>query len=215
MISNPITGANYILKALPLLNKPGIRPYVILPLLINTLLFAGLIWFLSGQFAELVEQWMPALPDWLSWLSWVFWAVFGITTLVILFFGFTLVANLIGAPFNSYLAAAVEFHITGQKPDSGLGLMMEIKKSLLGELKKILYIILWTLPLFILSFIPGLNFFSPLLWGLFGAWMMIRCWWLRLIFSHLSSIHPMRMVPSQRRTRSLIFTPWAQNRSLH
>ncbi|MCW9024444.1 MAG: sulfate transporter CysZ [Gammaproteobacteria bacterium] len=172
MISNPVTGANYIFKALPLLNKPGIRPYVILPLLINTFLFAGLIWFLSGQFGQLVEQWMPNLPDWLSWLSWIIWFLFGITILVILFFSFTLLANLVGAPFNSYLSSAVENYLTGNKPETGLSLFTEVKKSLAGELKKILYFVLWAIPLFIISLIPGINFFSPFLWALFGAWMM-------------------------------------------
>ncbi|MDH5571127.1 MAG: EI24 domain-containing protein, partial [Gammaproteobacteria bacterium] len=151
MISNPITGASYVLKALPLLNKPGIRAYVIIPLLINTLLFAGLIWFLSGQFGDLVNQWTPELPDWLSWLSWLLWLLFGITILVVLFFSFTILANLIGAPFNSYLAAAVEHHLTGSKPASAnINILTEVMNSLSGEMKKIIYFILWAVPLFII-----------------------------------------------------------------
>ena len=173
MISNPITGANYVLKGWRLLNKPGIRPYVIIPLLINTLLFAGLIWFLSGQFGELVNQWIPELPDWLSWLSWILWLFFSITILVVLFFTFTILANLIGAPFNSYLSAAVELHLTGSSPESeNRGVLTEIKNSLFGELKKIVYFILWSIPLVIITFIPVVNVISPLLWALFGAWMM-------------------------------------------
>ena len=88
-------------------------------------------------------------------------------------FGFTLLANLVGAPFNSYLAAAVEKHLTGQPiPDSGKSIGQDIVEGVLGELKKILYYLMWAIPLFIISFIPGINLLSPLLWALFGAWML-------------------------------------------
>ena len=173
MISNPITGANYVLKGLRLINKPGVRSFVIVPLLINTLLFTALIWFLSGQFGELVDQWTPSLPDWLSWLSWLLWLLFGTAILIILFFSFTILANLIGAPFNSYLSAAVELHLTGSSPESETrGVFTEIMNSLSGELKKIMYFILWSIPLIVITFIPVINVISPLLWAIFGAWMM-------------------------------------------
>ena len=173
MISNPITGATYVLKGLQLLNKPGIRTFVILPLVINSLLFAGLIWFLSNEFSSLLDSWLPTLPDWLSWLNGLLWLLFAIVILVVMFFGFTLLANLIGAPFNSYLSAAVEKQLTGQPPaEDSARFMQTLVKSIMGELKKMLYFALWAIPLFIMSVIPPLNLISPFLWLLFGAWMM-------------------------------------------
>jgi CysZ protein len=173
MISNPVTGAGYFFRGLSLINKPGVRRFVIVPLLINILIFAGLIWFTADQFGVFLDWMTPTLPEWLLWLTWLLWLVFGLMAFIVLFFGFTLLANLVGAPFNSYLAAAVEKHLTGQPvPDSGKTLGQDIVDGVLGELKKILYYLMWAIPLFIISFIPGINLLSPLLWAVFGAWML-------------------------------------------
>ncbi|VAX13617.1 Sulfate transporter, CysZ-type [hydrothermal vent metagenome] len=172
MISNPLTGAAYVVKGLRLINKPGIRPFVIIPLLINSLLFAGLIWFLGNEFSSLMQHWLPVLPDWLSWLSGLLWLLFAIAALIILFFGFTLLANLVSAPFNSYLSAAVEKQLHGHAAEDTDSFMQVLSKTLASELKKIRYFILWAIPLFILGFIPFVNLFTPALWLLFGAWMM-------------------------------------------
>ncbi|HEB85699.1 MAG TPA: sulfate transporter CysZ, partial [Gammaproteobacteria bacterium] len=59
MISNPLSGAAYVAKGLRLINRPSIRPFVIIPLLINSLLFAALIWFLGNEFSNLLDSWLP------------------------------------------------------------------------------------------------------------------------------------------------------------
>ena len=173
MISNPITGAGYFFRGLSLIGKPGVRRFVIIPLLINTLIFAGLIWLLASHFGSFIDWLTPTLPEWLLWLTWLLWLVFGLMAFIVLFFGFSLLANLVGAPFNSYLAAAVEKHLTGQPvPDSGKSLGQDIVDGILGELKKILYYLMWAIPLLIIGFIPGINLLSPVLWAVFGAWML-------------------------------------------
>jgi len=173
MISNPVTGAGYFFRGLSLLNKPGVRRFVIIPLLINVLIFAGLIWLLADQFGVFIDWMTPTLPDWLLWLTWLLWLIFGLVAFIVLFFGFSILANLVGAPFNSYLAAAVENHLTGQAlPASGKSFWQEVVEALLGELKKILYYLLWAIPLLIINFIPGINLLAPVLWAVFGAWML-------------------------------------------
>ena len=173
MISNPVTGAGYFFRGLSLLNKRGVRRFVILPLLINILIFAGLIWLSADQFGVFIDWMTPTLPEWLLWLTWLLWLIFGLMAFIVLFFGFSILANLVGAPFNGFLAAAVEKHLTGHPlPDSGKSLGQEMLEAILGELKKILYYLMWAIPLFLLSFIPGINLLSPLLWALFGAWML-------------------------------------------
>lgn len=173
MISNPVTGAGYFFKGLSLLNKPGVRRFVIIPLLINVLIFAGLIWLSADQFGGFIDWMTPTLPDWLLWLTWLLWLIFGLVAFIVLFFGFSILANLVGAPFNSYLAAAVEKYLTGQAPpETGKSVWQDILEAILGELKKILYYLLWAIPLLILNFIPGINLLSPILWAVFGAWML-------------------------------------------
>jgi CysZ protein len=173
MISNPVTGAGYFFKGLSLLNKPGVRRFVIMPLLINILIFAGLIWLSADQFGGFIDWMTPTLPDWLLWLTWLLWLVFGLMAFIVLFFGFSILANLVGAPFNSYLAGAVEKHLTGQAlPETGKSFWQDVVEAILGELKKILYYLLWAIPLLIIGFIPGINLLAPVLWAVFGAWML-------------------------------------------
>ena len=173
MISNPVTGAGYFFKGLSLLNKPGVRRFVIMPLLINILIFAGLIWLSADRFGGFIDWMTPSLPDWLLWLTWLLWLVFGLMAFIVLFFGFSILANLVGAPFNSYLAGAVERYLTGQAlPETGKSLWQDVVDALLGELKKILYYLLWAIPLVIINFIPGINLLAPVLWAVFGAWML-------------------------------------------
>jgi len=175
-MSNPLAGANYLLRGLKLLTKPGIRAYVIIPLLINTLLFIVLINFSAQEFGGWLDSLMHKIPDWLQWLSWLLWLLFGFSILLILFFSFSLVCNLVGAPFNGLMAEAVEHYLTGNKPDSGsfslAGFLADIVPSLLNEGKKIVYFLLWSIPFLVLFIIPGVNLIAPLLWFLFSAWML-------------------------------------------
>ena len=173
MIKEFTSGAGYLLKGFALLNKSGIKRYVIVPLLINIFLFSGLIWLLSDQFGTFINWLTPSLPNWLAWLTWLLWVVFALCAFLAIFFSFTIIANLVGAPFNSYLAAAVELHLTGNKPAGGdLALPAEIVKSIKSETTKILYALLWLIPLLIITIIPGVNIISPILWAWFGAWML-------------------------------------------
>jgi CysZ protein len=169
-INNSIGGFGYLLKGLSLLGKPGVKRFVIIPLLINIVLFAVLIWLASDYFQQLVNYLLSFLPSWLEWLSKVLWLLFTMLAGLIMFFSFSFVANIVGAPFNSYLAAAVEKHLTGSNPiGSERGLWAEFGETMLGELKKWGYYALWAIPLFIISwFIAPI---APFLWFLFGAWM--------------------------------------------
>lgn len=175
MLRRPMTGAGYFLRGLRLLNTPGLRRYVALPLLINIVVFGVLLALGVSGFGALIEQMMPQLPDWLSWLAWLFWILFGLAALVVVFFTFTVVANLIAAPFNGLLAEAVERHLTGREPAGSGGLLQALRGApgaLLDELRKLLYYLVWVIPLLLLFLIPGLNLAAPLLWALFSAWML-------------------------------------------
>ena len=166
-----VKGLNDCLSGFGLIFKSGIRRYVIVPLLINTALFAAAIYYLSQQ----MDVWMAQLlPGWLSFLEWLIWPLFALTILLIVFFTFTLVANLISAPFNSLLSASVEQKLTGSKPQNMVeeSFMKTTVRTVGAEIRKTFYFLKWLIPLVLLTIIPGLNVLSPFAWFLFAAWSL-------------------------------------------
>ena len=166
---NYIKGINDCLGGFGLIFKPGIRRYVAIPLLINTVLFGGAIYLLYQQ----MDRWLQKLlPGWLSWLEWLIVPLFFITIALIVFYTFTLVANLISAPFNSYLSASVEQQLTGSKPENLLSepVWKTVVRTVWAEVRKMLYFLLWLIPLLLLTLIPVVNVVAPFAWFLFAAW---------------------------------------------
>lgn len=166
-------GMRHLLVGFRLLSKPGIRGFVLIPLAINAVLFIAAIYFLSHYFGAWMEQLLGWLPDWLSFVESILWLLFALLVLVIVAFTFTVLANLIAAPFNGFLAEAVERHLTGRTAsNSQRSLAVEISRSLGRELLKMRYYLPRLLGLVVLGFIPVLNSASPILWALFSIWMM-------------------------------------------
>ncbi len=172
-MKDAVAGAGYLLQGFSLLRTRGIRRFVVAPLLINVLLFGGLIWWAYGWVGDASVYLGNLLPEWLQWLQYIVLPVFLLTVLVIMFFSFSILANLLAAPFNGLLAEAVECHLTGRTLDSGWRqVLADVVPSLWSELRKLLYFALRALPLLVLMLVPVVNVAASLLWLLFGAWMM-------------------------------------------
>ncbi len=170
-----LSGPQYLGEGLKLVLSPGLRLFVLLPLSVNLLLFAGLIGFAVGEFSGWVDAFMPSLPDWLSFLQYLIWPLFVLLVLVLVFFSFTMLANIIAAPFNGFLAEKVEVVVRGQDdfPAFSWGeLMAMIPRTVGRELRKLAYFLPRAGALLILSFIPGVNLLAAPLWIVFGIWMM-------------------------------------------
>lgn len=174
-MSNPFAGFLSLIQGIKLIFRSGIRQYVIIPLSINVLLFASLVWFGANQFEIFMNWLMPEFPEWLQFLEWLFWLLFLVSALLILFFTFSLLANLISAPFNGLLAEAVEYHLTGEKPENGGGwkkMLKELVPTFIDEGKKLLYLVIWSIPFLLLFLVPVINIIAPFTWLAFSAWML-------------------------------------------
>ena len=171
MQNNPLSGAWYFLRGIRLIFAPGIRTYVVVPLAVNILLFSALIYFGTGQFGALLD-WL--LPGWLDWLAFLLLPLFVIIALAIVFFTFSLIGNLVAAPFNGLLAEAVECHLTGTTIPAGSWKKMAVDagRTIVSELRKLAYVVLWGIPALLLFVIPFVNIAAPFIWLLFGAWML-------------------------------------------
>ncbi|OQW94877.1 MAG: sulfate transporter CysZ [Beggiatoa sp. IS2] len=176
MIPNrSLGGSYYFFKGFRLIIQPGVRLFVIIPLLINTLLFSILIYFGWIFFQDLVNYVQHWLPSWLTWLHWLLWPLFIISAFIIVPFAFSWAANLLGSPFNGLLSEAVERHLTGKPTETDLAnksWYLLIGEGIRGELGKLLHYFFWMIILFLISFIPVINIISPILWFVFGAWLL-------------------------------------------
>ncbi|BAU76423.1 sulfate transporter CysZ [Metapseudomonas furukawaii] len=170
-----LTGPQYLGEGLKLVLRPGLRLFVLLPLTVNLLLFAALIGFAIQEFSGWVDALMPTLPDWLGFLQYLIWPLFVLLVLVLVFFTFTLLANIIAAPFNGFLAEKVEVVVRGTDdfPAFSWGeLLAMIPRTMGREMRKLAYFLPRAGALLILSFVPGVNLLATPLWIIFGIWMM-------------------------------------------
>ena len=173
-MKNSRSGPHYLLEGLRLIRQPGLRRYVAIPLLISTTVFAGAIFGVSHWLDYLINPLLDYLPAWLNWLRYLLMPLFYLAAVLIIFYSFSLITNLIAAPFNGMLAEAVEQHLTGQTIETGgwKAIMKDLLPSIFAELRKLLYFIVRAIPLGLLFLIPGINLGAPFIWGLFSAWML-------------------------------------------
>ncbi len=164
--TSPIYAINCLFKGFKLLAKPALRKYLFIPILINIILYSIAIALGYFYISDLIVRF---IPTWLDWLEWLIWPLFFISFLVIGFFTFTVVANLIAAPFYSQLALKTLELISGE---SNTVVEQKVSQVILAEIGRMVYILSRMLPLLILFIIPGVNLIAPFLWALFGAWGM-------------------------------------------
>lgn len=176
MKNSVVDGINDLITGFQLAFKPGIRLYVLLPLLVNVLLFsAGTMW-LAEYFGGWLDSYLGRLPEWLQFLRGLLWAVFVIAVMLFAYYAFTVIARLIAAPFNSLLAERVEQELRGYPLNFEESIISMVFRSVRREMVKLLYMLprlaMVILISAILFFIPGLNALIPLLWFVFGAWIL-------------------------------------------
>lgn len=171
-------GSRYFWRGLRLLRRPELRLFVLLPLLLNVLVFTALIALSLDVFGGWIEQLMGWLPDWdwLALLRWILWPLMVMLLLVAVMYSFSVVANVIAAPFNGLLAERVEALLTGTEPEAGglTAALRDAPRAIGKELLKLLYYLPRALLVALLSLI-FLFVFPPVstaLWFLLGAWMM-------------------------------------------
>lgn len=175
MNDNIATGAGYVIRGAKMLNHKKLRLFVIIPLLVNIIIFASLVGagisFLDTQ----IDRLMGWIPAWLEFIEWILWPLIVFLFCLMTGYLFTTMALIIASPFNALLAEKAEELITGRPVDSleGLGAaLMAVPRGIARELYKLLYYLPMLGFVLILTFIPVVNTISPLLWFVFGAWMM-------------------------------------------
>ncbi|HSB95895.1 MAG TPA: sulfate transporter CysZ [Spongiibacteraceae bacterium] len=179
MRGSPSIGFSYLLRGFSLMTQPSLRRYVAIPLALNFLIFG----FFIGAGFELLGEWiaqiLALLPDWLQFIRWLLWPLAALLVIVAAAYVLSICANIVGAPFNALLAEKAEALLTGKHgvdstgPDTSLlAIIKDAPRSIGKELRKILLYLPRVLLVFVLTLLPPLYPFAPLLWFALGAWML-------------------------------------------
>ncbi len=170
MLRDLVLGPRYLGQGFRAILTPGLRRYAAAPMLISALSFSLLGLLAVYGFEALLDALLPASWEWLRWLL---WPIFALAGLLILAYGFALLANLVAAPFTGPLSAAVERARRAAGPageERGWG--AAAARALTSELRRLVYYLVRAVPLLLCFLVPVLNLAAPFLWILFTAWML-------------------------------------------
>ena len=164
-------GFQYFLAGFNLINTKGLKRFVLIPLLINVLLFGSSLFFIYDWLTQGFSYLNDLLPTWLSWLEWLLWPIAIFTILFSYTSIFSIITNFIAAPFNGLLSEKVELHLTGKaiNDDKILDTIKDVPRMIAREGTKLVYYLPRAIGFFLLLwFLP---IFGQVLWVLFTCWM--------------------------------------------
>lgn len=173
-MSDFLRGISYFFAGVKLVQLPGLRRFIIIPVIINIVLFVGLFVLLWHYFGEFNHWVMLQLPYWLQWLMVFFWLIFFVSFFLLLIYSFVTVANILAAPFNTVLAEKVKVYLTGQ-PLPNVGVWDSIKdapRSIWRQFQILGFYLPRAFIFFLLFFVPMLQPIVGIIWFFFHAWFM-------------------------------------------
>jgi len=155
--SYPFRGGRFLLA------HPRLLRFVLFPFLINTGVFTVAVYLGLGFFNQTVTSYLPQAETWYwLFLYYVIWLTAVVLTAVLVFFGFSVVGNLIAAPFNDLLAERIEAALTGSRREEPFSLAefwRDTRRTLGVESKKMVLFVLGMLLLLLLNLVPALGTF--------------------------------------------------------
>jgi len=176
---SPLTSPSVILEGFKLLWHRRIRWLVIIPTLINLILFSAATWFAAVWVSDWLSFLIASVPEWLEWLVWILWLLFALLALVVYAFTFTVFANLIGSPFYGIIAErviALERGDSDEAETSASALLTTAWSSFRRELQIIAYMLPRTIGIalvtLVISFVPVINILAPLIAASWAAWSL-------------------------------------------
>lgn len=188
MLTELREGIGYVREGYQLAQRPALRPYMLVPLVLNVVLFAVSGWLVVHYAYDWIGGLSTTLDLW-SWLDWaegavnatlavLKWFLFAAIILFLLFLmgsTFTMVVHLLISPFIGILGEQAERQLhTPAYPQHTLAQIAW--RTTKRELHKLGYWLIRALGLavltLILNFIPVVNLAVPVIWFVFGAWIL-------------------------------------------
>lgn len=166
-------------RAARLIWDPRLRLYMLVPLLINCVLFVVLTSALLSYFWSLYDSGTSLIPEWMRpWVqvfAWLAWLVIGALALIIYGYSFNVITNLIAAPFYGMLSEATQKLVSQSAPPPE-SLWRMLPRVFSRELSKLVYFLgrglLVILLMLLISLIPGIQIAAPLVGLAWSSWSM-------------------------------------------
>ncbi len=142
-------------------SNPRLILYIVIPFMINLVVFSGAVWLGLEFFGSTVVEYIPQGDRW-YWaiLSWLVWVLAVLLTAVLVFFSFTVVGNLLASPFNDLLSERTEEVLTRRRVDVPFTLgrfLSDATKTVLMEAKKMAIFVVVMLLILPLNLLPGIG----------------------------------------------------------
>ena len=149
-------------RSLKLLRQqPRLLQYIVIPFLINALVFSAAVYLGLDFFGSTVVESIPRGEAWYwSVIYWLLWIVAVLLTAVLVFFSFTVVGNLLASPFNDLLSERVEEVLSGlvnNEPFTFGRFFREAWQTILMEAKKMWVFVVIMVLILPLNLLPGIG----------------------------------------------------------
>lgn len=141
--------------------NPRLLQYILIPFLINLVVFTSAVALGLDFFGNTVVAYIPQGDTW-YWavLYWFLWVVAVLLTAVLVFFSFTVVGNLLASPFNDLLSERTEEVLSGKVTEEAFALgrfFREAWQTLLMEAKKMWIFVVVMVFILPLNLFPGIG----------------------------------------------------------
>ena len=164
---NFVNGVRIFVEAFRRARAPELRRYTWLPALSSlVIILLGLALAVSYT-ADLATYLQQTFGSWPDWIMRIVEPLLYVTATLISAWLFGFLAVFIGAPFHGELSQHIWSDGTVEQP-----WYKDIVPTMLRELRKLRYSLPRLIVLLIIGFIPVVNVLSPVLWVVFGAWLM-------------------------------------------
>lgn len=175
MQGSPSKAIDYFLQGMRLILQPGMRRFILIPLLVNVLIFFVVTAYLWNTFGDVFDQILEWSPSWLDWFAWLLWPLVAFMFLIVYGYSFNIITNFLAAPFFGLLAEKIETQLTGIAPPDEPWSQL-IPRTLQREAVKLWYFIsrgfLVLIIVVALLFIPGANLLGAVIAALWSCWCM-------------------------------------------
>lgn len=152
--------------------EPGLRRYTWLPALVSlVVIVVGLA--VTFGYIDQASAWLGrTLPDWLDFLTVIVTPLLYLLGVLAGTWLFALLATVVAGPFLGDFSIAVERRVCGDGPPVPPGVLEGIVSAIARESRKMLYYLPRLLAVFVITLIPVINAAAPVVWFLFGAWIL-------------------------------------------